>query len=91
MANVSVPTELDYEKARAALRYKLDIKEKALENTRKRAYAEEIHVFKRQSTLAAQNQLNPNKKELQEARELVKRLEAKQAELVKATSVPLSF
>ena len=47
-----------------------------------------LFVFKRHSTLAAQN---ANNKELQEARELVKRLEAKQAELVKATDVPLPF
>ena len=95
LADVSVANELDYEVTRAALRYNQEIEEKALENTRKRAYAEdlrdEIHVFKRQSTLAAQNQPNANNKELQEARELVKRLEAKQAELVKATDVPLRF
>ena len=41
LADVSVPNELDYEVARAVLRYNLEIKEKALENTRKRAYAED--------------------------------------------------
>ena len=95
LADVSVPNELDYEEARAALRYNQEIKEKALENTRKRDYAEdlreEIHVFKRQSFLVGQNQLNANNKELQEARELVKRQEANQAEFVKATDVPLPF
>ena len=70
---------------KAGQEYKTLSKEKAIEATRKRTYAEdlreEVHVFKRRSTHDIQRQINDTKKMIEEARKQVADLESKQQTL----------
>ena len=89
---IEITSELESSVASASERYREVTKEKQVLNSRKRTYAEElrieVQVFKRKSTLTAQQEITATNNELEQARKLVFDLESRKAMLMKERDAP---